>query len=123
MIDRTAFTYRLVGAIPTFVVDSALSFQDRLVTFYLAHRSSLPGASTRLGSAPDSPPSQHHPSALRPGFTMPAPSTTPSADPFARSAHEDDSGSEAGLSSTEDFGVASGMGSFIGVDRHEAQTA
>ncbi|KAL8293130.1 hypothetical protein RQP46_000824 [Phenoliferia psychrophenolica] len=122
-VGAGALTYRLIGALPTVFVDSALSFHDRLVGFYLAHR-----PARNPPQQPQHP--HHHPTALRPGFAMPASSSTTShhdqfgAAPTSDDHHphqqqDDDEGSDAGASSTEDFGVASGMGSFIGVERHE----
>lgn len=121
----TASTYHLTSLLPHFLIDRFLSFQDRLASIILTHRA-------RLLSAPSHPlptsPTQTQrtprassrplptPPMLRPGHTLPG--KQPQVDPFSVTPHAneegDDSGSDEGKSSIEDFGVASGLGSFVG---------
>ncbi|KAK4699800.1 hypothetical protein P7C70_g6456, partial [Phenoliferia sp. Uapishka_3] len=121
MIFHAALTYRFFGALPAFFIDSALSFHDRLLDYFLRN-----STSSRLGPAPEVPLPQQasgrddHPTSLRPGYSMPPSSTASRTDPFAPpSADGYDSGSDEGLSSIEDFGINSGMGSFVGVEKDE----
>ncbi|KAM0753623.1 hypothetical protein T439DRAFT_322516 [Meredithblackwellia eburnea MCA 4105] len=141
-----AFTYRILSTfVPTYVIDSALSFHDSLVARFIAHRPNShphPLNSQVLGS--NNEPTPPTPTSLRPGYGASSAPTTSSTGidfvPLAKE-REDDSSSEGGASSVEDFGVpgssatisGSGIGgrsmgsstlggqglggSFVGVDR------
>lgn len=122
------------------MIDSFISFQDRLAQLVLSHQArfgnrALAPASTPATSASSptatrparplpTPPaaSAAHPDAVRPGFAPPLhQEQQPLADPFAQPAQaREEATSEEDESSVEDFGLAgSGMGSFVRVEGEE----